>query len=52
VPSEAELDYKYRIPHRPNLTGTQRAYRPNGYLFQKNAKVSTTNSCHFAIADF
>jgi NADH:ubiquinone oxidoreductase subunit len=39
VPSAAELDYVYRTPHRPNLTGTQRAYRPSGYLFQTHAKV-------------
>jgi NADH:ubiquinone oxidoreductase subunit len=39
VPSQADLDYKYRIPHRPNLTGTQQQYRPSGYLFQKNVKV-------------
>jgi len=38
VPSQEELDYVYRIPHRPNLTGTQQAYRPSGYLFQKNVK--------------
>ncbi len=40
VPSAAEVEYVFRTPHRPNLTGTQRAYRPSGYLFQTHVKVS------------
>ena len=43
VPSAKELEYRFRTPHHPNLTGTSLAYRPSGYLFQKNVKVSHAN---------
>ena len=28
-------DIKYKKPHRPNFTGTEKAYHPSSYVFQK-----------------
>ena len=45
VPTEDDKkDILFNVPHRMNLTGTERAYRPEGYLFQKHNRLAVSGS--------